>query len=99
MNREERRRLLKRLKILNRRIKRGDRVVFNMKAITSSSDWEHYTDEYKNFITEHQDTVFTVEFDEKIHDEIPSLVQFAEDESDPKHLFFVGYLRHWYGDK
>lgn len=49
------------------------------------------TDQYKAFVEEHKDTIFTVEYDEKFGKE-PKIVMLKEDTSDPKYFWWIGEL-------
>lgn len=64
-------------------IRDGDKVKLNVQEITSRKNYERMTDEYKTFIDENKDSVFTA------HIERRTLTSFVED---PRWLFWCGDL-------
>ena len=93
MNREQRRRLLKRLGAINRKFKPGDKVMFDMDKLYADNGFYKMRPEYREFIIEHKDDVFTVEYDPNVNSTTPSIVTF-EELKDTKWMFFVGHLKH-----
>lgn len=59
----------------------GDRVMLNIKSITESSVYERKTDNYKAYVENNKDTVFTA-----VSCKTPGLYTFAEDDT----WFFLG---------
>ena len=61
--------------------------------IISNKDWPKLNPNYRNFVESNKNSIFTVEFDpikkEKDSFDKDTLVQFVEDTTDPKWLFFV----------
>lgn len=67
-------------------IKDGDKVKLNIKSIKSHPDYFSLSDEYKNFIDENKDTIFTVNSE---NNRLKSIVGLVEE---PCWLFWVGDL-------
>lgn len=94
MNREERRRVKEAAKVLtelslpelNDWVSDGDKVKLDIKRITERSDFTDLQDEYKEFVKNSVDTIFTARI-YRYHKDIPVLVELAEA---PKWLFWVG---------
>lgn len=74
----------------------GEKVTLDYNRIISYPDWKQMREDYRNWVTEHKNDIFTVEFDplkkERQTADYNSLVQFAEDETNPKWLFWAGDL-------
>ena len=74
----------------------GERVIFDIERIKADKDWDKLREDYKNFILENKDKVFTVEYDpEKKKNNLNAartLVQLKEDTMVPKRLFWAGFL-------
>ena len=68
-------------------IKNGDKVKLNIKAIKSDPDYFSLSDEYKSFIDNNKDTIFTVNSENNI---LKSRVGLCEA---PYWLFWVGDLK------
>lgn len=68
--------------------KDGDKVTLNYKQITSRKDWKRKLPNYKNWVNENKDRVFTISKGEKYNE----FVTFKEDTSEEKWLFWVGDL-------
>ena len=95
MNREQRRALLRRLGAINRRLKVGDKVMFDMDKIFKDTGFHKMSPEYRDFIMAHKNDVFTVMYDPKIDSTTPSIVTFEElKDSETQWMFFVGHLKH-----
>lgn len=109
MNREQRRRYAKELKKMGANqgeIKRyddmlktasnfaeGDKVTINYDKITSETGYELRTENYRTFVENNKDTIFTIEYDKKFKGSGNQiLVTFAEDETKPKWLWYVDDL-------
>ena len=69
----------------------GDKVKIDYKSITSRVDYEKRRPEYRNFIEENKDVVFTVKYDEKYRNN-PWLVSLEEDTTEPRWLFTTSDL-------
>ena len=69
----------------------GDKVKLHVNKIRGRPDWETMQHEYKDFVENNADAVFTVEYDEEYQDK-PNLVLLKEDISKQKWLFFDGDL-------
>lgn len=72
-------------------IQEGTKVKLNVKAIQGDRNYSRMTDQYKAFVEENKDTIFTVEYDEKFGKE-PKIVMLKEDISDPKYYWWIGEL-------
>lgn len=74
----------------------GEKVILDYNRIITYPDWKQLREEYRNWVTEHKDDVFTVEFDtskkKNQADDYNNFVQLAEDETKPKWLFWAGDL-------
>lgn len=74
----------------------GEKVTLDYNRIISYPDWKQMREDYRNWVTEHKNDIFTVEFDslkkERQTTDYNSLVQFVEDETKPKWLFWAGDL-------
>lgn len=69
----------------------GDKIKLNVAKIKSHPSWEGYQKEYKDFVENSDDAIFTVEYDEKRKDK-PNMVCLKEDTSRQKWLFWDGDL-------
>lgn len=69
----------------------GDKVKIDCEGIMSRVDYDKRVDNYRKFIEENKDTVFTVEYDEKYREK-PWLVCLKEDNTEPKWLFTTSDL-------
>jgi predicted ribosome-associated RNA-binding protein Tma20 len=83
--------LVKKYQQYKESIQEGTKVKLNVKAIQSDRNYSRMTDQYKAFVEEHKDTIFTVEYDEKFGKE-PKIVMLKEDISDPKYYWWIGEL-------
>lgn len=101
MNRPQRRKLKKVGIIVNSANKiigedeylnEGQRVRLNVEMIMSRPEYDRLNEKYKDFIQDHKDDTFTVEYDPKYLPN-PRVVCFAEDMSDPKWLWWDGDLK------
>jgi len=74
----------------------GEKVKIDFARIVSYPDWNELKENYRNWITEHKDEVFTVQFDpkrkEKNTNDVNTIVQLEEDTTEPKWLFWAGDL-------
>ena len=66
----------------------GTKVKINCDAIASRPDYYKMRKEYRDFIKQNKDVVFTVEYDDK-HRENPYLICFKEDKSPIKWLWEI----------
>lgn len=69
----------------------GEKVKLKYDYITSRAGYITKTKEYKKFIEDNKDKVFTVEYDAN-HLDNPILVALKEDDSMPKWLFWEEFL-------
>lgn len=72
-------------------IPEGTKVKFNYKKMKENPDWEILRTDYKNFVVNNIDKIFTVEYDKGKETE-PTLVCLKEDVASPKWLFYVNDL-------
>ena len=94
MNRKERRSASRAAKVLtelklpeiNDWVKEGDKVRLDIKRITERNDFAGLQDDYKEFVKNSADTIYTARI-YRYHKDIPILVELAEA---PKWLFWVG---------
>lgn len=69
----------------------GDKVKIDYVGITSRVDYDKRRPEYRTFIEENKDKIFTVLYDEKYRNN-PWLVSLEEDTTEPKWLFTTSDL-------
>lgn len=70
----------------------GDKVMLDVKKISQDPDFAALKKEYKDFIFENANKVFTLRQESKQSGPF-SLVSFCEDEEEPRKWFFVGYVK------
>ena len=74
----------------------GEKVKLDYERMISYPDWKQLREDYRNWVTEHKDDVFTVEFDPVKKagkaGNVNKVVQLVEDTTSPKWLFFAGDL-------
>ena len=75
----------------------GEKVKLDVARLMSYKEWDFsFSENYKKWVLAHKDDVFTVEYDEyrkqKNTKDLNSIVQLAEDETQPKWLFWSGDL-------
>ena len=74
----------------------GEKVKLDYNRISTYPDWPEMRKEYREWVTTHKDDVFTVEFDpvkkKAKSQNVNKVVQFVEDTTSPKWLFFAGDL-------
>ena len=100
MNRKTRRKLKKdnKIKLINSTkddtyeyLLEGEKVKLKYDYITSRTGYITKTKEYKKFIEDNKDKIFTVEYDAN-HLDNPVIVALKEDDSEPKWLFWDEFL-------
>ena len=69
----------------------GDKVKIDYEGIVSRVDYEKRRPEYRDFIEQNKDTIFTVKYDEKYRNN-PWLVSLEEDTTEPRWLFTTSDL-------
>lgn len=70
----------------------GDKVMLDINLLIEDPDWPKLKKEYKEYAVSHANEIFTVS--EEIKQTGPyTLVSFVEDETDPKWLWFTGYVK------
>lgn len=69
----------------------GDRVKIDYKGITSRVDYDKRRPEYRDFIEQNKNNIFTVKYDEKYRNN-PWLVSLEEDTTEPRWLFTTSDL-------
>lgn len=100
MNREQRRRMVKKYgndvadRFINpekpQEIPERQKVRLNYSKITGRKDYPRMQDRYRVFVEEHQNDVFTVEYDKTRKDN--TFVCLAEDPGEVKWLWWAGDL-------
>ena len=73
-------------------ISEGTKVKFNIQKMKKHPDWEKLTQDYRDFVEQNSDKIFTVEYDEQYQYE-PLWVCLAEDPAPIKWLFYIGDLQ------
>lgn len=69
----------------------GCKVKLDIEVLKGGIDYDRKTEKWKQWIADHQDDTFTVEYDPKFGEQ-PKVVTLKEDTSDPKWLWFIGDL-------
>lgn len=82
---------LKERSFVRKPLDEGDKVKIDVEKIKSRKDYENMRNEYKLFIENNTNVIFTVEFDPKYQDH--TLVVLKEDETKPKWLWWEGDLK------
>ena len=72
-------------------IPNGTQVKLNLSAIQKDPNYQRKSDKWKEWIEQHKEEIFTVEYDPKFGEQ-PKVVTLKEDTSDPKWLWFIGDL-------
>lgn len=75
----------------------GDKVMLDVKKISLDPDFAALKQEYKDFIFENANKVFTLRREAKQSGPF-SLISFCEDEEEPRKWFFVGYVKKVHDD-
>lgn len=75
----------------------GAKVRLDYRWMKFSPDWNRYNPKFVQWIEDHKDSVLTVEFDSVRREKMPNakfmtMVCFAEDDTEPKWLFYAGDL-------
>lgn len=70
----------------------GDKVMFNLKKIAADPEYEKFKPEYRDYIINHVGDVFTLRQEAK-QDGPFGLVSFIEDETEPRWMHYLGYLK------
>ena len=68
----------------------GDKVKLDMEKIMADKEYDRKLPTYRAFCEANAERVFTVEYVAGMN---PSVVCLAEDESNPKWLFWIGHLK------
>jgi hypothetical protein len=76
----------------NEVLKPGDKVMLDWVKITEDPDWENFKPEYQKFVEENAGKIFTLSKEVKAQGPW-AFVSFKEDETDPKWLFYLGYVK------
>lgn len=70
----------------------GDKVVLDVAKITKDVDWPNMKSEYQQFVIDNADKVFTLR--KEARQQGPwSFVSFEEDTTDPRWLWFTGFVK------
>ncbi len=69
----------------------GCKVKLDIEVLKGGIDYDRKTEKWKQWIENHQDDTFTVEYESRFGNE-PSTVVLKEDDTDPKWLWWVGEL-------
>lgn len=69
----------------------GCKVKLDTEVLKGGIDYNRKTEKWKQWIENHQDDTFTVEYESRFGDE-PSIVLLKEDDTDPKWLWWAGEL-------
>ena len=72
-------------------IPNGAQVKLNLSAIQKDPNYQRKSDKWKEWIEQHKEEIFTVEYDPKFEEQ-PKVVTLKEDTSNPKWLWFIGDL-------
>ena len=69
----------------------GEKVTLDYNRIISYPDWKKMREDYRNWVTEHKNDIFTCEKDDSLKDD-DTRVQLAEDTNEVKWLFHTSDL-------
>lgn len=69
-------------------LKDGDKVTLNYNQITSRKDWKRKLSNYKSFVNENKNKIFTLQ----MINEYKNIVELKEDISKPRWRFWIGDL-------
>lgn len=70
----------------------GDKVMLDVAKITNDVDWPNFKPEYQQFVIDNADKVFTLKKEARQQGPF-SFVSFEEDPTDPKWLWFTGFVK------
>lgn len=70
----------------------GDKVMFDLVKISKDPEYNHFKQEYKDFIINHAGDVFTLRKEAKQEGPF-ALVSFIEDETEPRWMHYLGHLK------
>ena len=73
-------------------IPEGTKVKLNIERITKNKDFVNYREEFKQFVVDNRNKIFTVEYDEIQEQPRNLFVCLKEDPTPLKWLFYVGDL-------
>lgn len=75
----------------------GDKVMLDVGKIIKDPDWINFKPEYQQFVIDNADKVFTLK--KEARQQGPwSFVSFEEDTTDPRWLWFTGFVKKVKGD-
>ena len=70
----------------------GDKVMLDADKILNDPDWKNFKPEYQEYVRNHLGEVFTLRQEAKVQGPF-AFVSFEEDETDPKWLWFTGFVK------
>ena len=70
----------------------GDKVKLDWVKITNDPDWDNFKPEYQKFVTDNASKIFTLDKEAKVQGPY-AFVSLCEDETDPKWLFYTGFVK------
>lgn len=80
----------------HRPLEEGTKVKLNWELISRSPDWKKLRQDYKDWVIEHKEDIFTVEWDKRRKDKNTNdkkfMVCLKEDDTEPKWLFYTSLL-------
>lgn len=79
-------------RISNEVLAPGDKVMLDVRRIMSDPDWMNFKPEYQQYVMNHAGEVFTLKKEARQQGPF-SFVSFEEDETDPKWLWFTGFIK------
>ena len=74
----------------------GDKVVLDIEKIMSDPDWNNFKPEYKEFVKAHANEIFTLRKEARQQGPF-TFVSFEEDTTDPRWLWFTGFVKRIQG--
>ena len=81
----------------NEVLKPGDKVMLDSDKIKNDPDWGHFKPEYQEFVEKNAGKVFTLSKEVKAQGPW-AFVSFNEDKTEPKWLFYLGYVKKVHND-
>lgn len=75
----------------------GDKVMLDVKKIFEDPDWNEFKPEYQQFVKDNANKVFTLRREAKTQGPF-AFVSFEEDETDPRWLWYTGFVKKVHTD-
>ena len=79
-------------RVNNETLAPGDKVMLDMEHIMADPDYPKFRQDFKNFVMANANRVFTLSKEAKTQGPF-AFVSFNEDETEPKWLFYLGFVK------